>query len=156
MVWLYRSPIPAGRGGVISSFKWFLPAFVMRRGRGGVGTLWGRETPPFSPLPFSPLWVKVWKTPHTSQIPSGTVQIFLLLKFCEIIMLFHPLPLFHLVPFLFFQFSKLYYSIPFNFYLLLASLIYCVSSGRVEPFFFVIPNFRIGIIIIKYLGGGGG
>ncbi len=39
MVWLYRwlycSPIPVGRRGVISSFKWFLPAFATRRrGRG--------------------------------------------------------------------------------------------------------------------------
>ncbi len=27
MVWLNRSPIPVGRRGVISSFKWFPPAF---------------------------------------------------------------------------------------------------------------------------------
>ncbi len=41
MVWLYWSPIPVGRRGVFSSFKWFLPAFATRRGRGGgVGTLW--------------------------------------------------------------------------------------------------------------------
>jgi hypothetical protein len=41
MVWLYRSIIPMGRRGVISSFKWFLPTFPARRGRGGgVGTLW--------------------------------------------------------------------------------------------------------------------
>ncbi len=35
MVWLHRSPIPVGRRGVISSFKWFLPAIATRRGRGG-------------------------------------------------------------------------------------------------------------------------
>ncbi len=41
MVWLYRSPIPVRRRGVISSFKWFLPAFATRRERGGrVGALW--------------------------------------------------------------------------------------------------------------------
>ncbi len=34
-VWLCRSPIPVGRRGVISSFKWFLPAFATRRRRGG-------------------------------------------------------------------------------------------------------------------------
>ncbi len=34
MVWLYHSPIPVGRRGIISSFKWFLPAFATRRGRG--------------------------------------------------------------------------------------------------------------------------
>ncbi len=40
IVWLYRSPIPVRRRGVISSFKWFLPAFATRRGRGeGVITL---------------------------------------------------------------------------------------------------------------------
>ncbi len=40
MVWLYRSPIPVGRRGIISSFKFFLPAFATRRGRReGVGTL---------------------------------------------------------------------------------------------------------------------
>ncbi len=34
-VWQYRSPIPVGRRGVISSFKLFLPAAVpMCRGRG--------------------------------------------------------------------------------------------------------------------------
>ncbi len=32
MVWLYLSPIPVGRRWVISSFKWFLPAFATRRG----------------------------------------------------------------------------------------------------------------------------
>ncbi len=32
MIWLHRSPIPVGRRGVISSFKWFLPAFATRRG----------------------------------------------------------------------------------------------------------------------------
>ncbi len=42
MVWLYRSHIPLGRRGVISSFIIFLPGFAKRRGRrgGGVGTLW--------------------------------------------------------------------------------------------------------------------
>jgi hypothetical protein len=40
MVWLNLSPIPVGRRGVISSFKWFLPLFATRRGRGkGVGAL---------------------------------------------------------------------------------------------------------------------
>jgi hypothetical protein len=34
MVWLHHSPIPIGRSGVISSFKWFLPAFATRRWRG--------------------------------------------------------------------------------------------------------------------------
>ncbi len=34
MVWLYRSPILVGSRGVISSFKWFLPAFATRRGGG--------------------------------------------------------------------------------------------------------------------------
>jgi hypothetical protein len=33
MGWLYRSPIPVGRRGVISSLKWFLPAFATCRGR---------------------------------------------------------------------------------------------------------------------------
>ncbi len=37
VVWLYRSPIPVGRRGVISSFKWFLPVFATRRGREGEG-----------------------------------------------------------------------------------------------------------------------
>ncbi len=32
MVWLNRSPIPVGRRGVISSFKWFLPAFPREGG----------------------------------------------------------------------------------------------------------------------------
>ncbi len=36
MVWLYRLPIPVGRRGVISSDKWFLPAFP-RLGEGGGG-----------------------------------------------------------------------------------------------------------------------
>ncbi len=41
MVWLNRSPIPVGRRGVISSLKFFLPAFAVLIGRGvGVGTLW--------------------------------------------------------------------------------------------------------------------
>ncbi len=35
MVWLYRSPILVWRRGVISSFKWFLPAFALRRRGGG-------------------------------------------------------------------------------------------------------------------------
>ncbi len=36
MVWLYRSPTPVVRRGVISSFRWFLPAFaaLKERGRG--------------------------------------------------------------------------------------------------------------------------
>jgi hypothetical protein len=35
MVWLYRSPIPVGRRGVISSFKLFLTAFPrVERGEG--------------------------------------------------------------------------------------------------------------------------
>ncbi len=34
MVWQNISPIPVGRRGVISSFKWFLPVFASRRGRG--------------------------------------------------------------------------------------------------------------------------
>ncbi len=32
MIWLYRSPIPVRRKRVISSFKWFLPAYATRRG----------------------------------------------------------------------------------------------------------------------------
>ncbi len=41
MVWLHRSPIPVwGGGGVISSFKWFLPDFgSVEEGAGEVGTL---------------------------------------------------------------------------------------------------------------------
>jgi hypothetical protein len=35
MVWLYRSPIPVGRRGVISSFKWFLPPSLRVEGGGG-------------------------------------------------------------------------------------------------------------------------
>ncbi len=40
MAWLHRSPIPVGRRGVISSFKWFLPPVASRwwrwwRGGGG-------------------------------------------------------------------------------------------------------------------------
>ncbi len=34
MVWPYRSPIPVGRRGVISSFNWFLPAVATYRGGG--------------------------------------------------------------------------------------------------------------------------
>jgi len=34
MVWLYRSSIPAGRRGKISSFKLFLPAFATIEGVG--------------------------------------------------------------------------------------------------------------------------
>ncbi len=37
MVWPNRSPIPVGRRGVISLFKWFLPVFATRRGRGEGG-----------------------------------------------------------------------------------------------------------------------
>jgi hypothetical protein len=37
MVWQYCSAIPVGRRGVLSSFKWFLPAVAMRRGWGGGG-----------------------------------------------------------------------------------------------------------------------
>jgi hypothetical protein len=37
MVWLHHSPIPVGRRGVISSFKWFLPAFP-RVEEGGWGS----------------------------------------------------------------------------------------------------------------------
>ncbi len=33
-VWQYLSPIPVGRRGVISSFKWFLPAVLTCRGKG--------------------------------------------------------------------------------------------------------------------------
>ncbi len=41
MVWLHCSPIPVGRKWVISSLKWFLPTFAIRKGsRKGVGTLW--------------------------------------------------------------------------------------------------------------------
>jgi hypothetical protein len=44
MVWLYCSPIPVGRRGAISSFKWFLPAFATSRGRGErVRTLWSQS-----------------------------------------------------------------------------------------------------------------
>ncbi len=40
MVWLNRSPIPVGRREVISSFKWFLPAFPRVQEWGvGIGTL---------------------------------------------------------------------------------------------------------------------
>ncbi len=35
MVWQYRSPIPVGKRGVISSLKWFLPAVAMCKGGGG-------------------------------------------------------------------------------------------------------------------------
>ncbi len=48
MVWLNLSLIPAGRRGVISSFKWFLPVVVTRSGGGGgegVGALWKQPTP---------------------------------------------------------------------------------------------------------------
>jgi hypothetical protein len=37
MVWLYRSPIPVGRRGVLFSFKLFLPAFATHTGRGEGG-----------------------------------------------------------------------------------------------------------------------
>jgi hypothetical protein len=42
MVWLNLSPIPVGRRGIIFWFKWFLPVFATRRGRGEciVGALW--------------------------------------------------------------------------------------------------------------------
>ncbi len=40
MVWLNRSPIPVGRRGVISLFKWFLPAFPRVEEGGGIGALW--------------------------------------------------------------------------------------------------------------------
>ncbi len=36
MVWLYRSPIPAGRRVVISSFKWLLPTYAPLRGGWGL------------------------------------------------------------------------------------------------------------------------
>ncbi len=41
-VWLYYSPFPVGRRGVISSFKWFLLRYALRKGR-GVGTLWAEH-----------------------------------------------------------------------------------------------------------------
>ncbi len=41
VAWLYCSPIPVGRRGVISLFKWFLPAFPRVEEGGGVGILWG-------------------------------------------------------------------------------------------------------------------
>ncbi len=41
MVWATSLANPSGEEGVISSFKWFLPAVATCRGRGGgVGTLW--------------------------------------------------------------------------------------------------------------------
>ncbi len=41
MVWLNLTPIPVGKRGVFSSFKWILPVFATRRGGGeGVGALW--------------------------------------------------------------------------------------------------------------------
>ncbi len=44
MVWLNLPPIAVGRRGVISSFKWFLPVFATRRGRGeGVCAFWERQ-----------------------------------------------------------------------------------------------------------------
>jgi len=39
----YRTPIPVGRRGVISSFKWFLPALATCRGRGWSAP-WGAAT----------------------------------------------------------------------------------------------------------------
>ncbi len=45
MVWLYRWPIPVGKRGIISSFKWFLPAFPNCRKGGRVGTLCVLYTP---------------------------------------------------------------------------------------------------------------
>ncbi len=42
MVWLYRSPLPVGRRGVISPFKWFLPALLhVKKERGSACPLWG-------------------------------------------------------------------------------------------------------------------
>ncbi len=53
MVWLHPSPIPVGRRGVISLFKWFLHAVATCRG-GGVGTLWLHASP-FDATPPRPL-----------------------------------------------------------------------------------------------------
>ncbi len=52
MVWLYRSPIPVGRRGVISSVKCFLPAFATLEEKGGGE----EESAPCSinTLPFPP------------------------------------------------------------------------------------------------------
>ncbi len=58
MVWLNRSPIPVGRRGVISSFKWFLHAFATRWGR-GVGR-YPVTTPPPPALPQPPFVFPSW------------------------------------------------------------------------------------------------
>ncbi len=84
------------------------------------------KLPLFLLYPFLLCDWKYEKYPILLKFPLVQYKYFFCWSFCEIIMLFYPLPLFHLVHFLFFQFSKLYYSNPFNFYLLLASLIYCV------------------------------
>ncbi len=47
MVWLNGSLLPLGIRGVISSFKWFLPAFPRVKGGGSVGTLCSRPPPLF-------------------------------------------------------------------------------------------------------------
>jgi hypothetical protein len=45
-VWLYRSPIPVGRRGVLYLFKWFLPAFAAPKVGGG-----GSQSAPCAPPP---------------------------------------------------------------------------------------------------------
>ncbi len=62
MVWLNHSPIPVGRRGVISSVKWFLPAFP--RVEGEVGTLW------FFPFIFIPVEWYLFSPPPHPPIPS--------------------------------------------------------------------------------------
>ncbi len=62
MVWQYRSPILVGRRGIISSFKWFLPAVAMRleEGGGDVGTLWYACNAPSRPWPDINCKAKQW------------------------------------------------------------------------------------------------
>jgi hypothetical protein len=73
MVWLYRSPISAGRRGVFYSFKWFLPAFAALRGGGG-----GAQHPVFAthipPLLSMPSHLRVTKR-HC--VPSSLTLLFL-------------------------------------------------------------------------------
>ncbi len=67
LAWLNLSPIPVGRRGVISSFKWFLPVFATHRGGGGesapcaltcLGRGWGGPCAPR--WPWSSLRPPAW------------------------------------------------------------------------------------------------
>ena len=67
MVWLYRSPIPVGRRGVISSIKLFLPAFhrVEEGGGVGVGTLWSVHCREVKTTDISLIYTLFWEVMAT-------------------------------------------------------------------------------------------